>query len=293
MSTAGQMVDQTLLQLNGYSSLQDQSTPLTVATDNAVTTITVSDVSQLSRGLAEIESEIVYVESVDAPSNTAVVVRGYRSTTATSHGIGARAVMSPLFYRSTVLQALNDTIGAVWPGLFATGTTTFTTNGTQTTYPLPIGTVGVLDVKWRNVGPTQEWSPVRRWDVDNTANTTYFPTGATITVWDGIPSGRTVQVVCSSAPTSLAAESNLFSATGLPPTCEDVIRLGAMWRLIPFLDTPHYAMQSAEADFAGQNRPVGGAMSASRYYLQLYQVRLQEETSRLNNLYSVRVHYTI
>ena len=292
MSTAAQMIDWTLLQLSGYSVQQDQSTPLTANINASATTISVQDASQLSRGLAEIESEIIFVESVDTAGNTATVVRGYRSTTATSHTAPARVVASPLFFRASVFQALNETIQAVYPDLYGLTATTLTTNGAQTTFPLPSGAMNALDVKWRNVGPTQEWSNVRRWSVDNAANTTTFPTGSSISLWDYIPSGRTVQVLYTKIPTTFAAETDLFSTTGLPASCEDVIRLGAMWRLSAVLDSPRVAGQSAEAGFAANMHQIGGASTVSRFFLQQYQLRLQEEAARLNSQNPVRVHFT-
>lgn len=292
MSTAAQMIDSTLLQLSGYSVQQDQSTPLASSIDSSQTTITVLDGQQLARGLAEIDSEIIFIESVDQASNTATVVRGFRSSTAAAHNTPARVVVAPLFYRSSVFAALNDTIQAVYPDLYGLGTTTFTTNGTQTTFALPAGAQTALDVKWRNVGPTQEWSPVRRWAVDNAANTSYFPTGSTISMWDYVPSGRTVQVLYTSIPTPFTAETDLFSATGLPSSCEDVIRLGAMWRLSAMLDTPRVAAQSAEAGFAANMHQIGGAANVSKFFLQQYQLRLQEEAARLNSQNPVRVHFT-
>lgn len=292
MSTAAQMIDWTLLQLNGFTVQQDQSTPLTSSIDSSQTSIVVQDSTQLARGLAEIESEIIFIETIDTASNTLTVVRGYRSTTAVAHSAPARVVAAPLFPRAVVFQALNETIQALYPDLFGIGTTTFTTNGTQTTFELPAGAQAALDVKWRNVGPTQEWSQVRRWNVDNKANTTYFPNGASISLWDSIPSGRTVQVLYTKIPTAFTAESDLFATTGLPASSEDVVRLGAMWRLSAFMDTPRIAGQSAEAAFAGQQHPVGSAANVSKFFLQQYQLRLQEEAARLNSQNPVRVHFT-
>lgn len=292
MSTVAQIIDRTLLQLGGYSISQDQSTALAVSVNDDDTTITVVDATQLSRGQAEIDQEIVFIESVDRASNTATITRGFRSTVAAQHIAPTRVTMSPMFYRSTVMQALNEAVAGVYPILFGVATTTFTTSGSQTTYSLPAGAESVLEVKWRNVGPTQEWSQVRRWAVDSQANTTYFPTGASLSIWDGVPSGRTVQVTYSKVPVIFTAETDDFSISGLPASSEDVIRLAIMWRLVPMLETPHFAGLSAEADLSANQRQVGGAITAARFFMQQYQVRLSDEASRLSSLYPIRVHYT-
>ena len=293
MSTFGNLIDDTILQLSGYSAGQDQSTPLTVFLGPEDTTVTVSDVTQLSRGVAEIEQEIVYIESVDPGSSTATITRGYRNSGAGAHVVGTRMTMSPLFFRYSVAKAINETIASVYPLLYAVGTTTFTANGSQNTFELPVGAESILDIKWQTTGPTQQWVPVRRYTTDGNANTTAFSSGVTVTVFDPVPSGRTVQVVYAKQPTLLQDDENLtFSNTGLPASCEDVIRLGACWRLVSFLDVPHFAGLSAEADFAANNRQAGAVAGQARFLMQQFQVRLNEEAGRLNSQYPPRVHFT-
>ena len=292
MSTFGSLIDDTILQLSGYSAGQDQSTPLTVFLGPEDTTITVSDVTQMSRGVAEIDQEIVYIESVDPGSSTATVTRAYRSTTATSHLVGARVTMSPLFFRHSVAKAVNETIASVYPLLYGVGTTTFTANGSQNTFSLPTGAESILDIKWQTTGPTQEWLPIRRWTMDGNANSTAFASGATVSVYDPVPSGRTIQVVYTKQPVALSDDADDFSTTGLPASCEDVIRLGATWRLVTFLDVPHFAGLSAEADFAANNRQAGAVTGMARFLMQQFQVRLNEEAGRLNSQYPPRVHFT-
>ena len=76
-------------------------------------------------------------------------------------------------------------------------------------------------------------------------------------------------------------------------TAEDVIRLGATYRLIMFLDTPHIAGLSAEADFAANMRPAGAAATQARFVFQMYNARLDEESNRLAQRYPLRAHYTV
>lgn len=292
MSTCAQIIDSTLLQMSGYSAAQDQSTAITTFLGSEDTTVAVDDVTQLSRGVAEIGQEIVYIDSVDPGSATATITRGYRSTTPATHDVGDRVNMSPLFYRYSVLQAINETIASVYPLLYSVGTTTFTANGSQNTFALPAGAESILDIKWQTVGPTQEWLPIRRWTMDGNANSTAFASGATVSVYDPVPSGRTIQVVYTKQPTIFSAETDAFSTTGLPASCEDVIRLGATWRLVTFLDVPHFAGLSAEADFAANNRQAGAVVGMARFLMQQFQVRLNEEAGRLNSQYPPRVHFT-
>lgn len=296
MSTYNELTDQTLLYLYGFTTLQDQATYLSASVSASATTVSVADATALSRGVMEIDDELLWVDSVDTTALTGTIPpygRGYRGTTAASHTAGTRVVSSPLFPRALVKKAINETIRSVFPELFGIGETTFTYNPAVTTYQLPAGALDVLQVSWQSIGPSKEWLPVRRYRVDKHAAASAFSTGASISLYDAIVPGRTVRVVYTKQPTELSATTDDFvTTTGLPASCEDVIRYGAAYRMVPFFDSPHLSGMSAEADFAANQRPVGGAAQLGKYLLQVYQVRLAEETKRLQSLYPARSHYT-
>lgn len=296
MSTFAELTDSTLLYLYGFTTLQDQATYLTAQASASATTLSVADATAISRGVLEIDDELIWADTVDTTALTATVPpygRGYRGTTAAVHASGTRVVSSPLFPRHLVKQAINEAIRSVYPDLWGIGTTTFTLNPAITTYSLPAGTTKVLAASWQTTGPSREWLPIRRWRMDQHANTGAFATGATVSIYDSITPGRTVQVVYAKQPTVLSGSSDDFvSVTGLPASCVDVIRLGAAYRMVPFFDTPHLSGMSAEADFAANQRPVGASSQLGRYMLQQYQVRLTEEARRLQDLYPARSHYS-
>jgi hypothetical protein len=296
VSTFDQLTDATMLYLYGFTTLQDQATYLTSNVSASATTLPVADATTISRGVLEIGDELIWADTVDTTALTATVPpygRGYRGTTATTHASGTRVVSSPLFPRTLVKQALNQAITAVFPDLMALGTTTFTYSPTVSTFALPAGALDVIQVSWQSIGPSREWFPIRRWRVDKHANTTAFASGATISVYDQIVPGRTVQVVYTKQPSQLVNASDEFSTvTGLPASSEDVIRLGAAYRMVPFFDSPHLSGMSAEADFAANQRPVGASAQLGRFLLQQYQVRLTEEARRLQSIYPIRSHYS-
>lgn len=296
MSTFSELVDGTLLYLSGFSNMQDQATYLNGSINNTATTITVNDATALSRGLIEIEDELLWADSVDTTAQTITIPpygRGYRGTTAASHSSGVRVVSSPLFPRIMVKRAINETLASLYPTLWGVGTTSFTMVPGQYTYEMPAGTRGVIQVQWQDSTTPEEWLTVRRFSVDVNADATVFPTGASITVKDPIIIGRTVRVVYQKEPSLLTADGDSFpTVTGLPVSSEDLVRLGAAYRMVAYLDTPHLSGLSAEADFAANQRPVGGATQMSRWLLQNFQVRLQQEADRLNQRYPVLVRYT-
>lgn len=296
MSTFGELTEQTLLQLYGYTTLQDQSTYLTAGVNASATTLGVGDVASVSRGVLEIDDELMWVDSINTQQSTLTLPpygRGFRGTTADSHATGARVTSSPMFPRSAVKRAINDSIRAVFPDLFGVGTTTIMFNPAVSTYSLPAGSLDVLQVSWQSIGPSREWLPVRRYRVDKNADPTTFTSGVTVSLYDAIVPGRNVRIVYTKQPTALsAAADDYVTVTGLPASTEDVIRLGAAYRMVPFFDSAHLSGMSAEADFSANQRPVGSSAQLGRFLLQMYQVRLAEETKRLQSLFPTRSHYT-
>lgn len=295
MATFKQLIDSTLLYVDGFTTVQDQATYLTEAADADDLVLKVADTSALSRGIVEIEDEVIQVDAVDQLSYSLQVPpygRGFRGTVATAHPAGTRVVSSPMFPRFLVKQSLNDAIQAVYPDLFGIGSVEFAYTAAVSTYQLPVGAQDVLQVSWQTIGPSKEWQPIRRFRVDKHADPQSFTSGVSVSLYDMIVPGRTVRIVYTMQPQALSANTDLFSATGLPPSCEDLIRIGAAYRLVPFFDSAHLAGQSAEADFSANNRPIGGASQLGKYLLQLYQIRLAEETKKLQTLFPVRSHYT-
>lgn len=296
MSTFGEMIDSTLLELSGYSVLQDQATHLTSQVSQSASVLPLADTSAISRGLIEIGDELLWVDSINAQTSTAIVApygRGFRGTDAATHAAGSRVVSAPVFPRSLVKSKINEAIRATFPDLFAVASTTFSFVPARTTYELPAGAQDIINVAWQSVGPSREWNPIRRYRLDKQANTSTFPSGVTLSIYDMITPGRTIQVNYTTQPNAMVNDNDDFvTATGLPASCEDVIRLGVAYRMVPFFDSPHLSGISAEADFGINNRPVGSSANMARFMLQMYGVRLQEESKRLRELFPVRAYYT-
>jgi hypothetical protein len=295
VTTFKELVDSTLLFLSGYSSSTDASTYLTSATGVGGLSFTVNNPGAISTGVAELGDELVLVDTVDSSSGTVTVApfgRGYRSTVAVAHAYGDQITQSPMFPRVSTKRAINETLRAVYPLLFGIGQTSFQFIPSRTTFALPVDCERVLAVAIKTIGPSGEWVPVRRYRVDQNANTTQYPTGVTISLYEGY-STNMVNVTYASKPQPMTADTDLFSSTGLADSCEDVVRLGAAHRLIPFLDSPHAALTSSEANFsAGVHQSSGPAQALARYFMQNYQMRLQEEATQLRDIVPVRTHYT-
>jgi hypothetical protein len=297
-TTYANMVDEALLNLSGYTLRQDRSTHLTQDITSSGLTLNLADVSNIGKGVVEIDDELIWIDSYDRVSNTATVApygRGYNGTVAAAHTINSRVTVAPTFPKAVVKKAINDTIDAVFPQLFAVGVHVFNFNSAKTTYSLPAEAETILYVSWQPTGSTEEWMPLRNWRHDPLANATAFASGNTISVYDNVQPGRKIQVRYTKKPATLtaSASSAVFeTVTGLPSSCKDVILYGTSYRLSSFIDPGRLNYSSAEADNADTKIQYGSGASTARFMLGLYQQRLNEEAGKLRDVYPTRIHYT-
>lgn len=295
MTLFSELIDETSLSLTGYTNRQDQATFLTSPMAATDLTFVVADGTVLTRGLVEIDEELIWVDSFDRTTNTATIPaygRGFRDTTAAVHTAGTRVTITPSFPRSVIRRNLQQAIDAVYPDLFGVYYTLFTFQAAVTTYVLPDECVDVLAASWQTIGPSKEWLPIRHYRVDRTANPIVWNSGKTISIREGIIPGRQIMVTYTKKPTVLLYDTDDFSMTGLEDTCREVIVLGAAYRTAMYLDFGRVPAMSAEAGSMGQNNPIGSAVNIGRSIQNLYQQRLQIEIRRLQEQFPPRTHYT-
>ena len=297
-TTYANLIDEISLNLSGYTLRQDRTTHLTADVTSSGLALSLGNVTNIGKGVIEIDDELIWLDNYDRISSTATIApygRGYHGTTAAAHTTNTKVTVAPTFPRATIKKAINDTIDAVFPTLFAAGVHTFTYNAVKTTYSLPADTETILYVSYQPTGPTGEWLPLRNWRQDGLANTGAYATGQTVSVYDRIEAGRTVQVYYTKKPTTLEASAPgavFETVTGLPSSCKDVIVYGASYRLSSFIDPGRLNYSSAEADNADTKIQYGSGASTARFLLALYQQRLTEESKKLRDVYPTRIHYT-
>lgn len=298
-ATLAELIDEVKSSLAGYTLRQERMTYLNSASlTTSATTLQVGTGQNLAKGIIEVDDELMYVNSFDKSNNILTIMpgygRGYGKSTAATHTQYAPITFAPNYPRVEIKQAINDTINSVYPRLYSVSSTTFTYNPAVNTYALPSDAQDVLSVTWQTVGPTKEWMPVKRWRPDFMANSTAFAgTTKTITIYDLITPGRTVQVWYKSIPDNLVNNADDFATTtGLPETCRDVITLGASYKLLSYVDAGRINLTSAESDLADTKTPSTAGNAASKYIFALYQQRLNEEATRLLGQYPIKPHYT-
>lgn len=297
-TTYGSLVDEVLLNLSGYTMRQERTTHLTQNITSSDLTLNLGTTTNIGKGVVEVDEELIWLDSYDRISSSATAApygRGFNSTVAAAHTAGTRVTVAPTFPRSSVKRAINEAIQSVYPTLYALDTHSFTYNAVQNTYELPEDVQTILYVSWSTIGPTKEWRPVKGWRQDPMANHGAFASGNSITIYDNLPAGRTIQIHYTKVPTSFngSADTSIFEdTTGLQSSAKDVVIYGAAYRLASFVDAGRLNYSSAEADNADTKIQFGSGSSNSRFLLALYNQRLNEEKTKLRDLFPTRVHYT-
>lgn len=297
--TFGQLVDEVRTNLAGFTLRQDRITNLAnvggiTPTDLA---IKIGSADNLAKGIIEIDDELIWINTFDTTNLQLNAIagfgRGYGGTTPAPHQQNSMVTLTPTFPRVNVKKAINDTINSLYPKLFAVNSIVFTFNAAQVAYPLPADARDVLYISWQTVGPSKEWLPVNKWRMDRMANVAAFDTNKTVNIYDKIMPGRKVQVFYSTLPNDLSNNSDDFATvTGLPESSRDVVTFGAAYRLLSYLDTGRINLSSAEADINDNKLPSTAGASASKYVFALYQQRLMEESTKLQDRFPIRVSYT-
>lgn len=296
-TTLSNLIDDIALDLSGFTYRQDRATYLTADVANTDYTINVASTDNIGKGIIEIEGEMMWVDSYDRTANTITLApygRGYNSTPISAlYTSGTKVIITPTYPRTAIQRAINDTINAVYPKVFAVGTTTASFLASRTTYPLPAEAVQILSMAWQSVGPTKEWLPIRQWRWDPLAYTSSFATGRSVSIYDNILPGRTINIIYAHMPTLLTNGTDDFeTTTGLPSSMRDVIIYGAGYRLSSYIDPARISITGAAADEFDAKRPYGTGTSVTKSLQQLYLQRLEEESLKQKIQYPTRVHYS-
>jgi len=298
-----QLVARVRQQLQGYT--QDQASLSYLTSPMTATDVTFNvdpeTVTNLSRGLVEIDDEMLLVKKYDRATGQVTILsglpgRGAEGTTIATHSSGAIITDDPRFPRLRMKEAINDSINGVYPDLFVFGQFEFPYVAARYEYPIPAEVDDVYKVVSNTIGPSGVWRAMTSWRFNAMASTTAgqvkptpTPTGKSIQVSLGnnpVVPGRNVRVSYTKKPSVLANDADDFeSVSGLPERVVDLIVFGACWRLLPAYEAARLQQQSIEATERAPLVPEGAASKASQYFLGLYQKRLAEERDRLLKLF--------
>jgi hypothetical protein len=294
-----QLVSRVRQQLLGYTKDQASISYLTADMSSSDLTFTVDPdtVTNLSRGMIEIDSELLLIKKYDRASGLVTVIppgRGAEGSTAAAHVSGTMVTDDPMFPNLRVKEAINDTINATFPDLWVFGEFEFPKVAARYEYPLPVEVEDVYKVTANTIGPSAVWFPMTSWRFNPIASTTAgqvkpspTPTGKSLQIMrDFVVPGRNIRVSYIKKPTPLVNGSDNFeTVTGYPERYLDLITYGACWRMLPAYEAARLQQKAIEATERAPLVPAGAGSQAAQYYMSLYQRRLQEERDRLFRLF--------
>lgn len=285
MITFGGLADEVLINLQGDSLDQNEQTFLIDSLDSSTLEFMVDDPRQISTGLIEIDSELMWVKQVDLVTGLVTASpfgRGFRGTVAVDHSAGSAVSNSPRWSRHRVKQQLNNAIEMVYPDIFALATIEVSYVAARLAYQLPADCEGIHSVSWDVIGPSRVWWNHQQYEFIPNANTDAFPTGKAIQLWDTTIPGRTVHVVYRKSPVNLENESDVFSTvTGLADSAKEAIIYGACYRLVGYTEASRVQNTSVEANNRSEMVPPGTASNAGKWFYSLFQEALSQERERL------------
>jgi len=299
MPTLQNLVDRVRQELAGFSQNQQQFTSLAANINNSQTSFTVADATQVSRGTIEVDNqELMLVQSVNQTTNTVNISsfgRGYSSTTASSHLLGAKIENSPIWPTVRLTEAINDAIRSVYPQLWAINTASIPKISVVYEYGLPADAEEVISVQYQLIGPSHVWRFAQNWRFVGQANIAtgeLGSTGKSIFIGDDVVPGRQIFVTYRKEPTELVNLTDDFATiTGLPATAQDVIVYGACMKLSPQLEGPRLSITSVEASERAQYTQPGAASKVSQYFGQLYLQRLEQEAAKQRDRFQIPSHF--
>lgn len=301
MTTLGDLKGRIKQLLQGYTRNQEQITWLaqaTLATDTQLF-VNPGTASAVSRGLVEIDNELILIDQYNATVGTmdtaaGINGRGRENTTATFHDMNAIVTMDPDFPRQRITEAINDTINATYPDLYVMASYEFPYTAARFEYPVPVEVEKVYKVTESTIGPSKVWNSGKRWRFNPQASVTSdgSPTGKSIQIMDPVVPGRTIRVMYIKPPGNLTADTDIYeSVVGYGARTIDMIMYGAAARLLSGLEPARLAQKSVEATERAPLVPTGAASNAAQYFWNLYTRRFQEEVDRQHNLFPAYQHF--
>lgn len=284
MTTYRELQDEVLMALHGYGLSQPRTTFLQSPITETDLSASVRNTNDIDMGLAEIEGELVFIESVDRSSGTITFSpdgRGYYGTTAAAHAADTRLTFAPTWPRHRVKAAINDTILGTWPTLFGVAQTTFTFTPAVTTYEMPDEAEGVLSITADTYGPSRQQQVINAYRFDATAPTDEWTYGKSVTLMEGASPGADVTVTYKKEPSILTADSDTIATSGLRESARQLLMLGACAQLLSMMDVSRLAVDTAPADQLDAQNPVGTAARLANQFQVRYEMEVEKERQRL------------
>jgi hypothetical protein len=288
MTTLEDLRQRVRSQLLGFTRDQQQMSVLSDSMTPTSTLISLEATTarNISRGLIEIDDELILIQSLDNSTNVATILggingRGQAGSTAASHSLSALVTMSPMVPRVRITEAINQTLLAMYPQIPIFATTEISKLAPVFEYQMPADAENVWYIVSDTVGPTQVHYPSPRYRFNPKAPTDDFPSGKSIQLLDYVTPGRAIRVVYVKAPTSLSAATDDLTSTGYEDRMAEAVVWGACARLVPAFEAARLQQLAVEGTERANLVPAQAATKTAAYYEQLFQLAVLRERERI------------
>jgi len=260
--------------------------------DSATSVVLSYDIGGLRTGAVfEIESELLYVWEANSATKTLTVERGYGGTTAASHSSGAIVTLSPRFPRAQMLEAVNaelDDLSSSNNGLYRVVTTSLTYNGSDRQLNITgSGTIlDLIDVRLRYLA--DDYPVISTVRLQTGLPTSDFASGNTL-VFDEIIKAGTVRVRYKAPFVRATSESSdLTTDCFLPTTCDDIIEMGVIMRMMAGREIKRNFTESQSDTRRPEEVPPDAVAKSFGNIVALRRNRIHAEASRLKAQYPIQ-----
>ena len=288
MSTAGAVLTRASRQL--LSGTVEERNKLATTVTSADTSIVLSyDLGGFREGsVIEIESELMYVWESSTATKTLTVQRGYDGTTAVAHTNGVLATVNPRFPRQQMLDSLNsdiDDLSSTMNGLFRVVAQDITYNGSDRQINLTSGAgiIDLLDVRLRYLA--DDYPVIRKVRLQRNLPTADFASGFAIVFDEPVMAGS-LRVVTKREFTRASSESSdLQSACFVPQSCEDILEMGVLLRMMNGREIKRNFIESQGDTRRSDEVPAGATRDSLTNIQRLRRERIVAEAARLKQQY--------
>ena len=289
--TAQTWIDETKnLLLTDY--VEEYDTLGTALNDSETTVNFTHDTAGIVAGsVIEIDTELMYVFSMNASTNDATVKRGFRGTTAASHDQYSLVTVNPKFPAQLVLNAINDELADLSSpqnGLYQMKTVELTFNAAQDGYNLTGVTDDILSiyqVTYSDVGAEASEPVISSWTLRRDRNTSSFASGYALVLHDDGWPGQTVRVQYKTGFAALSATSTALSTVGLHSEGYDLPAIGAALRLMSTRPVRREFIDEQGSSRRAEEVPAGAVSASMRDLRALRETRINAEAARLDQKY--------
>lgn len=260
--------------------------------DSATSVVLEYDLGGFRSGsVFELESELIYVWEADSATKTLEVQRGFNGTTAVAHTSGVLATLSPRFPRGQMLNSLNaelDDVSSTSNGLFKVTTTDLSYNGSDRQINLTgaVSVIELIDVRLRYLA--DNFPVIRGTRLQRDLPTADFASGFAIVIDEPVMAG-TLRVRFKTPFTRATSESSdLTSFCGLPATCDDLVELGVIIRMMAGREVKRSFVESQGDTRRPDEVPSGSSRDSVANLLRLRRERITAEAGRLKAQYPIQ-----